>query len=225
MKNIYQSIADIMQEVPSISKDKKNLQQGFKYRGIDDVMNAFQPILAKHRVFIVPEVLNQVREERTTKSGGNLIYSICTIKFKFFAEDGTFVEAITIGEGMDSADKATNKAMAVAMKYAMFQVFCIPTEEMVDPDAETPDESQKLKPKPEQKPELKAKPIKIDKASIDGIIELASQYAEMKNGNADELLSYYMNKYKVAELADLTDAQGAAIDKELTTLINRRKAQ
>lgn len=215
MKNIYQSIADIMQEVPSIGKDKTNKQQGFKYRGIDDVMNAFQPILAKHKVFVVPEVLNQVREERTTKNGGNLIYSICTIKFKFYAEDGTFIEAITIGEGMDSADKATNKAMAVAMKYAMFQIFCIPTEEMVDPDAETPPNSYKTTQTPI------AAPRKIDKASIDGIIELATKYAEMKNGNANELLSYYMNKYKVAELVDLTDAQGATIDKELTTLIRR----
>ena len=219
MKNIYQSIADIMQEVPSISKEKTNKQQGFKYRGIDDVMNAFQPILAKHKVFIVPEVINQVREERTTKSGGNLIYSICTIKFKFYAEDGTFIEAITIGEGMDSADKATNKAMAVAMKYAMFQVFCIPTEEMVDPDAETSPESQKNKPTPIDAPK------KIDKASIDGIIELATKYAEMKNGNADELLTYYMNKYKVAELADLTQPQGETISKELTTLIKRRKGK
>ena len=41
---------------------------------------------------------------------------------------------------MDSGDKATNKAMAIAMKYALFQVFCIPTDEMKDPDAETPDE-------------------------------------------------------------------------------------
>ena len=41
-----------------------------------------------------------------------------------------------IGEGMDSGDKASNKALAVAFKYACFQVFCIPTEEMKDPDAE-----------------------------------------------------------------------------------------
>ena len=42
---------------------------------------------------------------------------------------------------MDSADKASNKAMSVAFKYACFQVFCIPTEEMVDPDSETPPQS------------------------------------------------------------------------------------
>lgn len=141
--NIYESITKIMEEVPVIGKEKTNKVQGFKFRGIDDVMNALQPLLAKYKVFIVPETLEQTREERTTTKGGNLIYSICKIKYKFYAEDGTFIEAITIGEGMDSGDKATNKAMAIAMKYALFQVFCIPTEEMKDPDDDTPEESKK----------------------------------------------------------------------------------
>lgn len=143
MLNIYQSITAIMEEVPAIGKDKINKQQGFKFRGIDDVMNTLQPLLSKHKVFIVPKMLEQTREERQTKTGGNLIYSICKIKYKFYAEDGSSIEAITIGEGMDSGDKATNKAMAIAMKYALFQVFCIPTEEMKDPDADTPEESTK----------------------------------------------------------------------------------
>lgn len=136
--NIFESITKIMEEVPAISKDKVNSQQHFKFRGIDDVMNALQPLLAKYKVFIVPQMLEQKREDRTSSKGGNLIYSICTIKYIFYAEDGTYVEAITVGEGMDSGDKATNKAMAIAMKYALFQVFCIPTEEMKDPDENTP---------------------------------------------------------------------------------------
>lgn len=140
--NIYESITKIMEDIPAIGKDQTNKIQGFKYRGIDDVMNTLQPLLSKNKVFIVPQILEQNREERTTNKGGNLIYSICKIKYIFYAEDGTSVEAITIGEGMDSGDKATNKAMAIAMKYALFQVFCIPTEEMKDPDGETPEGSK-----------------------------------------------------------------------------------
>ena len=139
--NIYESITSIMQESYAIAKDKKNQQQGFKYRGIDDVMNTFQPLLSKHKVFVVPEVLERHREERTGKTGGNLIYSILTIRYTFYAEDGSSVSAVVIGEGMDSGDKASNKALAIGMKYAMFQVFCIPTEEMIDPDATTPEPS------------------------------------------------------------------------------------
>lgn len=140
--NIYESITKIMEEIPAIGKDQTNKTQGFKYRGIDNVMNTLQPLLSKNKVFIVPQILEQTREERTTNKGGNLIYSICKIKYIFYAEDGTYIEAVTVGEGMDSGDKATNKAMAIAMKYALFQVFCIPTEEMKDPDGETPEGSK-----------------------------------------------------------------------------------
>lgn len=139
--NIYEAITGIMNEGYAIGKEKRNQQQGFMYRGIDDVMNVFQPLLAKYKVFIVPEVVEQLREDRQTSKGGNLIYSVMKMRYTFYAEDGTSVSAVVVGEGMDSGDKASNKAMAVAMKYAMFQVFCIPTEEMTDPDATTPEKS------------------------------------------------------------------------------------
>lgn len=134
---IYEAIPKIMAEIGAIGKESRNKQQGFMYRGVDDVMNALQPLLYKHGVFVVPEILEQKREERQTKLGGNLIYSVCTIKYTFYAADGSFVTASVIGEGMDSGDKATNKAMAIAFKYAFFQVFCIPTKEMKDPDGES----------------------------------------------------------------------------------------
>lgn len=147
MANIHQAITDIMSEGYAITKDKRNQTQGFMYRGIDDVMNTFQPLLAKHHVFVVPEVIEQQRMERTTGKDRTLLYAILKMRYTFYAEDGSSISAVVIGEGMDSGDKASNKAMSVAMKYAMFQVFCIPTEEMQDPDADTPEPS---KPKAEQ---------------------------------------------------------------------------
>lgn len=162
-KKIYKAIADIMGEIGAIGKDRKNQQQGFMYRGIEDVMNTLQPLFKKYGVFIVPEVMEHSREERQTKSGGNLIYSIMKIRHHFTADDGSEVVSTTIGEGMDSADKASNKAMSIAFKYACFQVFCIPTEEMPDPDANTPENSvpkgsveQPIK-QPENKPRNAAK--------------------------------------------------------------------
>ena len=142
MANIYESIAAIIADCPAIAKNSRNTQgNGYMYRGIDAVMNVFQPLLAKHKVFVVPEIIDATREERQTKNGGNLLFSILTIRYTFYAEDGSYVQAVVQGEGMDSGDKASNKAMSVAFKYAMFQVFCIPTEEMRDPDAETPEPS------------------------------------------------------------------------------------
>lgn len=146
---IYRAIAGVIADVGTVSKDKVNKQQGFKYRSIDDVYDALHPALAKNKVFIVPEILEQTREiVGTTKNGARMTQVICRIKFTFYAEDGSHVEAVLIGEGMDTGDKATNKAMAIAYKYACFQVFCIPTEEMQqepelqkDPDGECPQEA------------------------------------------------------------------------------------
>jgi len=137
-EQIYEAIPRIMADMEAVGKNNYNQQQKFKFRGIDDVMNAMNPVLVKHHVFTVPEVLEQTREHRTTTSGGQLNYSLLKMRFSFFAPDGSHVDAITLGEGMDSGDKASNKAMAIAYKYALFQVFCIPTEDMDDPDASTP---------------------------------------------------------------------------------------
>lgn len=135
--NIYETISAVMKDVGSIKKEKMNTTQRFLYRGVDDVMNALNPAFVKYHLFIVPEVIEQTREERKSTKGVNLIYSICKMKYTFYASDGSSVSAVVIGEGMDSGDKATNKAMSVAFKYACFQVFCIPTEEMKDPDNES----------------------------------------------------------------------------------------
>lgn len=143
-----------MQDIKHISKDKRNTQQGFMFRGIDQVMNTMKPLLAKHGVFVVPEVIDRQREERASKNGSLLIYSILTVRHHFIASDGSEVCSVTVGEGMDSADKASNKAMAIAFKYACFQVFCIPTEEMAndDPDAYSPEPTPK-KPTPAPQPQ------------------------------------------------------------------------
>lgn len=140
---IYQDICAAMNDIEAISKQKKNQQQGFLYRGIDDVMNMLHPILAKHGLFIVPEVIEHSREERTTKNHTSMTVSLMKIRYTMYARDGSNISAVVIGEGMDNADKSSNKSMAVAMKYALFQLFCIPTEDMRDndPDRTTPENS------------------------------------------------------------------------------------
>lgn len=137
---IYAALNGIMADIGSIGKERQNQQQHFMFRGIDQVMNTLKPLLAKHKVNIIPEVVDMKREERRTGSGGTLMYSILTVKHHFVATDGSEVVSTTIGEGMDSGDKASNKAMSIAFKYACFEVFCIPTEEMTkdDPDLNTP---------------------------------------------------------------------------------------
>lgn len=140
-KLIYKAIAAVMNDIGAVKKEKdfKSNQGSYKFRGIDDVMNALHPAMVKNKIFVVPTILEQTRTTRTTRNGTEMIVSICKIQYDFFAEDGSKVSAVVIGEGMDTGDKATNKAMSIAFKYACFQVFCIPTEEMIDPDGERPE--------------------------------------------------------------------------------------
>lgn len=194
MANIFESIAAIMAEITPVAKDQKNLQQNFMYRGVDGVMNALSPLLAKHKVFIVPEIMNSTREDRVSNKGNNLIYSILTIRYTFYAEDGSSVRAIIIGEGMDSGDKATNKAMAIGYKYACFQVFCIPTEEMPDPDGESHEVIPlPKKMAPEQVPDKPLEPVKTDLISDKQLKRLfvigANAYKARKKKDADYKLT------------------------------------
>lgn len=182
MANIYEAIAAIMADCPAITKSQKNQQQGFMYRGVDVVMNVLQPLMIKHKVFVVPEVVESHREERQTSRGGSLIYTTLKVKYTFYADDGSSVCAVVQSEGMDSGDKSSNKAMSVAFKYACFQVFCIPTEEMKDPDADTPPESVKTGAKPKKilcaKCRTEIKPI----TGRDGKQYSAEDVARMNSG-------------------------------------------
>ena len=152
--NIYMAINAIMQEIEAIGKNKKNQAQGYSFRGIDDMYNALQPLFKKNAVFITSNVLESKREERQTAKGGVLIYTIAKCQFKFFTTDGSYIESVLEGEAMDSGDKSTNKAMSTALKYALMQMFLIPTEEKLDTEYDTHEIAPKQKPAPKATPEL-----------------------------------------------------------------------
>ena len=138
--SVYKTIAAIQAELAKtgISKDRKNEQQGYKFRGIDDVYSALSPLLAKHGLCILPRMLSREVVERRNAKGNALFYVTVEAEFDFVcAEDGSTHTVRTFGEAMDSGDKATNKAMSAAYKYAAFQAFAIPTEGDNDADATT----------------------------------------------------------------------------------------
>lgn len=143
-KLIYQKIANILKETKAITKSEKNQQQGFKFRGIDNVMNELHELFAKNDVFILQEVQGFTAENRPTKSGGTNTFTRATIKFCYMTTDGSHVDTVNVGEAMDSGDKGMNKAMSIALKYSLLQMFLIPTEEPKDPDETTPEETDYL---------------------------------------------------------------------------------
>lgn len=153
---VYASINAVSSELSHDGISKSRQATGFatyKFRGIDEVMNALAPLLVKHKLIIVPRILERECVERQS-SKGNVLFSVTVAaEFDFIsAEDGSKVTARTYGEAMDSGDKATNKAMAIAYKYAAFQTFCIPTEGSGDTDADAT-VHEPIKPKEAAKPQ------------------------------------------------------------------------
>ena len=137
---VYEKIAAVTAELSKIgiSKDSKNTSQGYAFRGIDAVYGALSPMLSKHGLCILPRVTDRQVIERQNRQGTALFYVTLTVEFDFVAaEDGSKHTVITVGEAMDSGDKASNKAMSAAYKYAAFQAFCIPTEGDNDADSQT----------------------------------------------------------------------------------------
>ena len=132
-------MAAIMGKVPAIGKDSENKQQGYKFRGIDEVYNVLHSILAAHKVFPMPEVISENRGTVLTNNGKTMMHTTVTVKYTFYAEDGSNVSCVMIGEGMDMGDKSGNKAVAGAEKYAFVQVFCIPTSEPKDSENDSPE--------------------------------------------------------------------------------------
>ena len=137
---VYEAINKVQAALAKdgIGKNRKNQQQGYSFRGIDDVYNALAPMLAANGLCILPRMLSRSVEERINKNGTALFYVTVEAEFDLVAaEDGSKHTIRTYGEAMDSGDKATNKAMSAAYKYACMQAFAIPTEGDNDADAST----------------------------------------------------------------------------------------
>ena len=135
MMKVYEAISSVAKELSEegIGKNRRNDSQKYAFRGIDDVLAALCLKLTKYGLVIVPRVVEVTREQVVNKNGTVLIYSTARVEYDFVSvEDGSKHTACGIGEGMDSGDKASNKAMSAAYKYMALQTFCVPVEGMVD---------------------------------------------------------------------------------------------
>lgn len=141
---VYKAIAKVQGALAKagIAKTRTNSAPGanYKFRGIDDVYNALAPLLAEYGLCILPRMLTRDVVERVSGKGTALFCVTVEAEFDFVAvADGSKHIVRTFGEAFDTGDKATNKAMSAAYKYAAFQAFAIPTEGDNDADATTHD--------------------------------------------------------------------------------------
>lgn len=141
-KLIYKKMAAVAADIGHIGKTQQNTMQRFNFRGIDDFLNALHPVLVKHGVVIAMDTISYNSELReVTRSNGKEgidKHVSLIMKYTFLAEDGSSISATVPSEGVDSGDKATNKALSFAFKYALMQILSVPTEDVEEGDKVSP---------------------------------------------------------------------------------------
>ena len=217
---IHAAICGVMKDVGAVAKTDENTFDRYKFRGIDAVMNALHPAMVKNHVYVTPTVIDSLREDRTSRKGDPVVYTVLTVKYTFYTDDGSSVEATVVGEALDRSDKSTNKAMSAAYKYACFQTFCIPTEEFYDADKESIEAGQKnaTQGKPDGNP-LKpengtpaAEKIEGEEVGADGYPTRAKMIAVVMSKypagaeDTEKMLKYYGFE-TLGDLKKLKDAQ------------------
>jgi len=146
--SVFKKIAAVQAALAKqgISKDQTNSFDKYKFRGIDDVYNSLAPIMAEHKLVVIPNVESYTTETFQTSAGKPSIMVRATVRYVLVdAEDDSSTSALVVGEASDRGDKAMNKALSAAYKLMAFQVFCIPTEaESRDSEEESIEHTVKL---------------------------------------------------------------------------------
>ncbi len=241
---IYQQLAKVMQEVKAIEKAQQSHSGGnYKFRGIDDLYNALHDLMAKHEIFCAPSITGSVRSSYQTSKGTTMQQVTTTVKYRYYATDGSYVESECIGEGADVSDKATSKSLAMAHKYNLVQMFLIKTDDKDDVEAHdiegegtpamdgafdkgapVPEEetetvafgSQDMVDPPDSKGEIETKDIKRIFAKLHGL-RVSDTLAQHEV--VSEILGFNAT---LPSMNYLSVAQG---DKVVTELMRREKAQ
>lgn len=246
--NVYRKIADVQADIAKvgIAKNRTNDQQNYRFRGIDDVYQTLSPLLAKHGLCILPRMIARDRSERVSfkewngnKKESVLFYVTVEAEFDFVsADDGSHHTVRTFGEAMDSGDKATNKAMSAAYKYAAFMTFAIPTDGDNDADGTTHDvapqtaggQVQEEAVSPRQFPEGPARNITDLKARSRALWREIEGCGD--DGELTPLLELQENRALLAQLSKLTDPNHRTIwegdgkdNPGLSGLINRKRTE
>ena len=198
-KKIYEALNSIMSAIDPIAKNKRNTQQNYNFRGVDDVYAVLNPMLVANKVIIVPQMISHQLTQFESKSGGALFRAIVEVNYTLVhAEDNSSIGVVVFGEGMDSGDKATPKAFSVAYKYMAFQLFCIP----VDTGTDVENDHHEVTPAPNKPATPKAnEPEKwLNKLNKDG--SMTPEWSNMLKGiemGTVKSIAHLRQFYKIAK--------------------------
>jgi hypothetical protein len=205
---IYARMAACMADIGAVPKNGKApaVVGGYAFRSIDDMYFAGQAAMVKHGVFCAPRLVRETVERVTTRDGKASMHVVIVVDHVFFAPDGSSVTVTTLGEALDMSDKAANKAMSAAFKYALMQVFCVPVEGGA---MDTEKDNIELGGQPPAAKPAAAKPAPAKPATRQDLAALDALIKDMSNRAA--LQAAWCKHFNVATMNDLSAQAVAAI--------------
>ena len=139
-RNLWQRIADVMQDIKYLQKDDKVGFGNNSYKAISEekVTESLRVSLIKNGLVILPVEQQHFREDTITKdeTGKEKLNRLSTVntKYKIVNIDNPteFEILVSSGTGVDTQDKGVGKAMTYSYKYMLLRTFAIPTGEDTD---------------------------------------------------------------------------------------------
>ena len=215
---VYRAITAISAELSGagIAKSHRNEGDDYRYRSIDDVLNRLSPLLAKHKLCVLPRILERTCADRIGE--GDLLLVGVTLRIAFdlvSSADGSSHTVEAFGEALDASDKATAKAMSSAYKHAMLQVFCVPVAQ-VDADAS----SHRLK----RSRSHQSEPVEGWAMWTSGVIDIVESCASQEAIERVQERQRPLLKAISREKPDLYAQLGAAFARRTAALDGERRA-
>ena len=204
--NIYQRLLKITEELKTVEKNLNvpvSSKNSYKAVSERDVLDAVKPLEAKYGVYSyaydrkIIENGDLVSNKKDFQTGEikeqKQLYMRLEVTYRFVNVDNPqeYIEIKTYGDGIDTGDKATGKAMTYADKYALLKAYKISTGE--DPDQEASDE---------------LKSYKDEKASPKQLAIISKYYK-------DDSLQKLLNANNIAKLEDLPKAKASELISKL----------
>lgn len=135
--NIYQRIKAVMEDIQYLAKDDRVEFGSTKYKAISEekVTSIVRVAMIKNGLVMYPETQEIIREQQITPDG-KVLPQITTVNVTYrmvnIDNPDEQIQIASSGQGSDTQDKGSGKAMTYAFKYALLRTFMIPTGE--DPD-------------------------------------------------------------------------------------------
>lgn len=126
----------VMETVRFAAKDSK-VTEGparFPYRGVDQALNLFGPACRLHGVLVLPHNVQTSYRDTTTSTGKPTRECIALVTYRIYGPKGDHLEVQAAGESLDTGDKGTAKAQAVALRTLLYHAGLVPTQDP-DPDS------------------------------------------------------------------------------------------